>query len=101
MTAVKKRNRILPVVTAAVLVLCLALSLVFVADSVNHVCCGKECAVCAAVHAVIKLFDVRNTDGILPEILTVTVTNAALILIMQSVFFAAETPVLLKVKLSD
>ncbi|MBR6939476.1 MAG: hypothetical protein IKH65_01585 [Clostridia bacterium] len=97
----KKRNRILPVVTAAVLVLCLALSLVFVADSVNHVCCGKECAVCAAVHTVIKLFDVRNTAGILPAILTVAVANAALILITQSVFFAAETPVLLKVKLSD
>ncbi len=97
----KKHNRILPVVTAAVLVLCLALSLVFVAGSVNHVCCGKECAVCAAVHTVIKLFNVRNTDGVLPAILTVAVVNAALILIMQSSFFAAGTPVLLKVKLSD
>lgn len=97
----KKRNRIIALLLAVIVLFIMAFSLVIVAAEANHECCGENCPICEII-AICE----NNIKGL--SLILVFVSLMVALALMRTFLrdtraflCQSQTPVSLKVKLTN
>ncbi len=96
-----KRNRIIAIIVAVAMAIGLVSSALFVVESANHKCTGSDCQICDQINLSLKLFDNQTPKP--EEAMAIICVFWALVLTLGLIKYVVKvnTPVDLKVKLSN
>ncbi|MFV0465384.1 MAG: hypothetical protein ACK5ML_04855 [Lachnospiraceae bacterium] len=95
----KKDNRILTIVLAAVLVVTIIFSYMFVIENARHDCSGEDCPICTEIESAIQTISSIKMLSVLPLVAAVICVFTQLCTISRFFFGTEDTLISLKVEL--
>lgn len=96
-----KKRRICALVTALAVLFLIVCSFIFIAGLIPHECTGEDCIICCIIDTCRKKTDFFASFGKICGIIMPILYITALSLVLLFAVFQSDTPVKLKVKLSN
>lgn len=97
----KKRNRIIALLLAVIVLFIMASSLVIVAAEADHECCGEDCPICEIIAICENNIKGLSLILVFVSLMVALALPGAFIRETRKFRYQSQTPVSLKVKLTN